>query len=322
MRANDLSINAVSLPIVPYRRANRQAASQERYRIRRRFHSSMPAKMHLTMEARQAAEFPRGPEWQFEPKWDGFRCLACRNGDKVELLGRSGKKLSRYFPDIVAALQAIKARRFVLDGELAIPVGKELPFDELQMRLHPAGSRVRKLATAHPALFIAFDLLQKPSGADLTAMPLAERRRALEEFFKALGKAPQLRLSPATSRRAEAGKWLARAGGGELDGVVAKRLDEPYRAGERAMVKVKWLRSADCVVGGFRYAWDGKHVVGSLLLGLFNERGKLDHVSSDHFRHGTRFVRWRPDKRPGQCTFEQLRQEAHPDRLVDAMDGP
>jgi ATP-dependent DNA ligase len=341
----------------------------------------MPARKLLAMEARQQAELPRGPGWQYEPKWDGFRCLARRDGDKVELLGRSGKNLSRYFPDLVAALSEIKPRRFVLDGELVIPVGEVLSFDELQMRLHPAESRVRKLAAAHPASFIAFDLLLTPRGKDMTGKPLAERRSALEKLFKSLAKEPRLRLSPMTHRRAEAEKWLARAGAGELDGVVAKRLDEPYRAGERAMVKVKCLRTADCVVGGFRYAGNGERVVGSLLLGLYNADGKLDHVgftsgfsrderravthkveplrggpgftgnapggpsrwstersalweplkpklvaeveydhaTSDRFRHGTRFVRWRPDKRPEQCTFDQLSHEARPPRLIEAM---
>ena len=330
----------------------------------------------LAMEARQEAELPRGPGWQFEPKWDGFRCLAIRDGDKIEMLSRSGKTLARYFPDMVAALRALKPRRFILDGELAIPVGKILSFDALQLRLHPAASRVKKLAADTPSILIAFDLLQTPRGVDLTGKPLRERRRALEAFFAALDEGSALRLSPATESRAEAERWLKRAGGGELDGVIAKRLDEPYRAGERAMIKVKCLRTADCVVGGFRYATDSR-LVGSLLLGLFNEEGKLDHVgftsgisdaqrpaltakverlkggpgftgdapggpsrwstarsaeweplklklvaevqydhaSSDRFRHGTKFVRWRPDKRPQDCTFDQLRQEARPSRL-------
>src|SRR5690349_18540634 len=208
----------------------------------------MPARKLLAMEARQEAELPRGPGWQYEPKWDGFRCLARRDGGQVELVGRSGKSLSRYFPDVVSSLWQLKPRRFLLDGELVIPVGDVLSFDELQMRLHPAASRVEKLAARHPALFMAFDLLRTPRGTDLTGRPLAERRSALEKFFASLRSSGQLRLSPATHRRAEAQKWLARAGGGELDGVVAKRLDGPYRAGERAMVKVKCLRTADCVV--------------------------------------------------------------------------
>ena len=238
----------------------------------------MADNQHLSMEARQEAELPRGPDWQYEPKWDGFRCLALRDGDAVELLGRSGKSLSRYFPEMVKALHALKSRRFILDGELTIPVGRILSFEELQMRLHPAASRVARLAQAHPSLLIVFDMLQTPRGADLTAKPLRVRRAALEKFVKTLGAPSFLRLSPATTRRADAGKWLKRAGNGELDGVVAKRLDDPYLAGKRAMVKVKNLRTADCVVGGFRYAGTGRSEVGSLLLGLFNARGKLDHV--------------------------------------------
>jgi ATP-dependent DNA ligase len=331
----------------------------------------------LPMEARQEAELPRGPGWQYEPKWDGFRCLAIRDGNRIEMLSRSGKSLARYFPDMVAALEALKPKRFILDGELAIPVGKVLSFDALQLRLHPAASRVRKLAAETPSILIAFDLLQTPRRVDLAARPLTERRQALEAFFAALGDAPALRLSPATRSRAKAARWLKRAGGGQLDGVIAKRLDEPYRAGERAMIKVKRLRTADCVVGGFRYANNSK-LVGSLLLGLFNNRDELDHVgftsgiseeerpaltrkveglkggpgftgdapgapsrwsterssrwepvklelvaevqydhvTGNRFRHGTRFIRWRPDKRPQDCTFEQLRQEPRPSRLV------
>ena len=342
----------------------------------------MPASPILAMEARQESELPRDKGWQFEPKWDGFRCLAIRDGDKVEMLSRSGKSLARYFPDMVAALRALKPKRFVLDGELAIPVGKILSFDALQLRLHPAASRVNKLAAETPSILIVFDLLQTPRGADLTVRPLSERRAALEAFFATLGDVSSLRLSPATEKRAEAERWLKRAGGGELDGVVAKRLDEPYRPGKRAMVKVKCLRTADCVVGGFRYATNSKQV-GSLLLGLFNEEGKLDHVgftsgiteeqrlaltgkiealkggpgftggapggpsrwstersaeweplklklvaevqydhvTGDRFRHGTRFVRWRPDKRPDQCTLEQLQQEARPSHLFVRQKG-
>ena len=234
---------------------------------------------HLSMEARQEDELPRGPGWQYEPKWDGFRCLALRDGDAVELLGRSGKSLARYFPEMVTALRALKLdEHFILDGELTIPVGKILSFEELQMRLHPAASRVAKLAAAHPCLLIVFDLLETARGADLTAEPLRVRRAALEKFMAALAPSPFLRLSPTTTRRADAGKWLKRAGNGHLDGVVAKRIDDPYLAGKRAMVKVKNLRTADCVVGGFRYAGSGKTEVGSLLLGLFNAEGKLDHV--------------------------------------------
>src|SRR3982751_3491263 len=197
----------------------------------------MAATKLLAMEARQEAELPRGAGWQFEPKWDGFRCLAIRDGDKVELLSRSGKTLARYFPDMVAALERLNPKRFILDGELAIPVGKILSFDALQLRLHPAASRVAKLAAETPSILIAFDLLQTPRGIDLTGRPLAERRPALEAFFDSLDETPALRLSPATTSRGEAERWLKRAGGGQLDGVIAKRLDESYQSGERAVVK-------------------------------------------------------------------------------------
>ncbi len=325
----------------------------------------------VAMEARQVDELPRDKGWQFEPKWDGFRCLARREAGKVELLGRSGKSLARYFPEVVAGLAALPLRRFVFDGELVIPDGRALSFDALQMRLHPAESRIRRLAVETPALLIVFDLLQAPDGKDLSARTLSERREALEQLFAGLENAPILRLSPSTTRRAEAARWLAKAGGGELDGVVAKRLDEPYRAGERAMLKIKCLRTADCVVGGFRYA-TGSREVGSLLLGLYDAAGKLDHVgftsaisdaerpaltrkleklrgapgftgdapggpsrwstertgewepleprlvveirydhfSQGRFRHGTRFLRWRPDKAPRDCTLAQVKRES------------
>jgi len=333
----------------------------------------------ITMEARQVDELPRDKGWQFEPKWDGFRCVAGREGAKVTLTGRSGKDLGRYFPEIVTALRELPVQRLVLDGELVIPMGKVLSFDALQMRLHPAASRIAKLSAETPALLIVFDLLRAPD-AELVDRPLSERRTALEKLFVRLAASPHLRMSPATTRRAEAERWLVRAGGGALDGVVAKRLDEPYRAGERAMLKIKCLRTADCVVGGFRYATNSKEV-GSLLLGLYNEQGLLDHVGFtsgiadaerpaltrkltrlsggpgftgdapggpsrwstersgqweplrprlvvevqyDHvtgqrFRHGTRFVRWRPDKLPKQCTMDQLQREARPSRLIREM---
>src|SRR5690348_11678880 len=200
----------------------------------------------LPMEARTEAELPRGPGWQYEPKWDGFRCIAIRDSDEVELLSRSGKTLARYFPDMVEALKALRPKRFILDGELAIPVGRVLSFDALQLRLHPAASRVNKLAAETPSILIVFDLLRTPRGADLVAQPLAKRRPALEAFFDSLDEPSALRLSPATTSRTEAERWLKRAGGGQLDGVVAKRLDETYKSGERAMVKVKRLRTADC----------------------------------------------------------------------------
>jgi len=203
--------------------------------------SSVPA----PMEALLAAELPAGSGWQFEPKWDGFRCLARRKNAEVTLTSKSGKPLGRYFPDIVDLLGKLDAGEFLLDGELIIPVGDALSFDALQLRLHPAESRVRKLVSMHPAELMLFDALEL-EGKDLTGEPLAERRQALEKFF-ASNQAPRLHLSPITLERDEAVKWLEHSGGA-LDGVIAKKRDLDYRPGERAMVKVKKQRTADCVV--------------------------------------------------------------------------
>lgn len=320
------------------------------------------------MEALTAAELPSGEGWQYEPKWDGFRCLAFRDGREIELQSKSGRPLARYFPDVVAALWAWPPRAFVLDGELVAPVNGRLSFEELQLRLHPAGSRVRKLAAEHPATFVAFDLLVDERRKLLAGLPLAERRRRLEAFFARWGETAALSLSPATPDLASARRWLDTLDGG-LDGIIAKRLDAPYESGLRsgAVRKIKNLRTADCVVGGFRYAAK-ERVVGSLLLGLYGEDGLLhhvgytsglpagekralttklerlrnppgftggapggpsrwstertgewepldprlvvevqyDHFSGGRFRHGTRFLRWRPDKAPRQCTMAQV----------------
>jgi ATP-dependent DNA ligase len=228
------------------------------------------------MEAKLVGELPREAHWQFEPKWDGFRCLAFRAGDEVDLRAKSGKPLARYFPEVVAMLAGLPHQQFVLDGELAIPVGETLSFDALQMRLHPAESRVRKLAEETPAVFILFDCLMGTGGRSLLDQPLSERRAALEDFHADCGADAALRLSPFTRDAEEAQAWLERAGGA-LDGVIAKRIDGRYRPGERDMAKVKCLRSADCVVGGFRYGRNTREV-GSLLLGLHNDEGLLDHV--------------------------------------------
>jgi len=330
------------------------------------------------MEAKLVEALPDGPDWVFEPKWDGFRCLAYRFGDEIELYAKSGKPLGRYFPEVVEIVRSLPGEKFVLDGELVIPLGETLSFDALQLRLHPAESRIRKLARETPAILILFDMLKTRTGENLMDAPLKERRAALERFL-ADASVPGLRLSPYTRNRAEAEAWLRRAGGA-LDGVVAKRLDGPYESGERAMLKVKRIRSADCVVGGFRYGKDS-NLVGSLLLGLFNEEGKLDHVgftsmisneerpaltrkleklkgppgftgnapggpsrwstarsaeweplrhelvvevaydqvTGDRFRHGTRLLRWRPDKAPHQCRFDQLEREARPDKLIESV---
>jgi ATP-dependent DNA ligase len=331
------------------------------------------------MEALLAAELPEGDGWQFEPKWDGFRCLARRDGDEVTLTSKSGKPLGRYFPDVVEMLHGLKEKRFLVDGELIIPAGDALSFEALQLRLHPAESRVRKLAAEHPAELMLFDLLDL-GGKDLTREPLAKRRDALEKFFTKNHR-PRLHLSPMTCDRGTAVRWLDRSGGA-LDGVIAKRRDLEYRSGERAMIKVKHQRTADCVVGGFRYA-ERKSVVGSLLLGLYDEQGRLNHVgftsaipakerpeltaalekliqppgftgnapggpsrwntertgqweplkprlvvevrydqvTGGRFRHGTGFVRWRPDKDPKQCTYEQLAPELRPSQLEELF-GP
>ncbi|HEY4116048.1 MAG TPA: ATP-dependent DNA ligase [Rhizomicrobium sp.] len=333
----------------------------------------------LPMEARLVDALPDEPGWQFEPKWDGFRCLAFRSGDHVELRAKSGKSLTRYFPDVAEAVRAAPVDRFVVDGELAIPVGKALSFDALQLRLHPAESRVRKLAALSPAIFILFDCLLTADNRSFLQSPLAERREALERLFDALADGEAFRLSPYTRKRSEAEKWLGKAGGA-LDGVIAKRLDGPYVPGEREMLKVRCLRTADCVVGGFRYE-QGSREVGSMLLGLYNDEGRLDHVgftstisnaeraaltkkleklrkapgftgdapggpsrwstertgereplapklvaevrydhvTGDRFRHGTKFLRWRPDKSPKQCTFDQLQREARPSTLVSKV---
>ena len=320
------------------------------------------------MEARSADALPReeGP-WQYEPKWDGFRCLAFKAENNVELRAKSGKPLGRYFPEVLALLREIYAPRFVIDGELVIEQDGRLSFDALQMRLHPAASRIRMLAAATPARLIAFDMLVGPKGDVLLGRPLSERRSLLEGLMKKAAIPRKFELSPASTSLAQAKKWLTRAGSGATDGVVAKRLDAGYAAGERTMVKVKRSRTADCVVGGFRYLNDSK-LVGSLLLGLYDESGKLDHVGFtstisnaerpaltrkleklrgapgftgnapggpsrwstersgeweplkpklvvevrfDHvtngrFRHGTKLMRWRPDKAPQQCTCEQM----------------
>lgn len=330
----------------------------------------------LPMEAKLVEALPDGPGWQFEPKWDGFRALAARDGEAVELWSKSGKPLGRYFPEIVAMLADLSARRFLLDGELIIPVGKILSFSALQARLHPAASRIAKLARETPAELMLFDCLRL-GDEDLAGRPLGERRAALEAFHERAARRDLL-LSPCSRQRSDAGRWLAGAGGA-LDGVVAKRIDDPYLPGERAMLKVKQLRTADCVVGGYRKSEDG--AVASLLLGLFDREGRLDHVgftsgfsaearaglaallapaegppgftgnapggpsrwnsgeartylplrgelvaeviydqvTAGRFRHGTRFLRWRPDKDPEQCTRDQLVHELCPAEIEELV---
>ena len=323
------------------------------------------------MEALSVDEIPTGEEWQYEPKWDGFRCLVFRDGDKVELQSKSGQSLTCYFPELVAAVRTVKATTFVLDGEIVVPIGGTFSFDALLQRIHPAQSRVQKLAAETPALLIAFDLLAGTDDKPLIGRPLRERRPELEAFaYKWLRGVERIRMSPATTKLSEAKSWLKRVGA-TLDGIVAKRRDLEYRSGDRTgMQKIKNYRSADCVIGGFRYN-EGKPVVGSLLLGLYDGKGVLhhvgftstikredkpaltkkletliappgfagnapggpsrwstkrssewqplkpklvvevcyDHFTGERFRHGTKLMRWRPDKSPKQCTLEQVKHK-------------
>jgi ATP-dependent DNA ligase len=323
------------------------------------------------MEALSVDTIPIGADWQYEPKWDGFRCLIFRDGDRVELQSKSGRLMTRYFPELVEAISQLKPRTFVLDGEIVVPTNGAFSFDALLQRIHPASSRVRKLAQETPALLIVFDLLVGADGCSLTEQPLSARRSALESFVRTQARSSKrVRLSPATTRLIDAKGWLERVGA-SLDGVIAKRRDLAYRSGDRTgMQKIKNYRSADCVVGGFRYN-EGKPLVGSLLLGLYDDHGLLqhvgftstirredkpaltkrlksligppgftgnapggpsrwstarssewqplkpklvvevcyDHFTGDRFRHGTRLLRWRPDKAPQQCTLDQVKQK-------------
>ncbi len=321
----------------------------------------------LPMEARLVDEIPMGPQWQYEPKWDGFRCLVRRRREQVDLQSKSGQPLGRYFPDLVKSFLNVKAPQFLLDGEIVIPAGGRLSFDDLLLRVHPAKSRVEKLAAEHPAWFVTFDLLMDERGRDWSKHPLTERRQRLEQFSARFFQSPNLVLSPATTSVAAAKRWFRKVGS-DLDGLIAKRVDLPYQFGNRdGMQKIKQRRTVDCVVGGFRYA-EGKPVVGSLLLGLYDDQGLLhhvgftssfkanqktaitelvepligppgftgrapggpsrwstsrssewvslrpklvveveyDHFTGDRFRHGTTFLRWRPDKRPKNCTLDQI----------------
>jgi ATP-dependent DNA ligase len=230
------------------------------------------------MEARSSEQLPEsGGPWQYEPKWDGFRCLAFKSGNMVDLRAKSGKPLGRYFPEVIASLREVAAPQFVVDGELVIELDGRLAFDALQMRLHPAESRIRKLAAATPARLVLFDMLVAPGGTVLIDKPLRQRRKALDTFMKKAAMPKRLLLSPRTTDHSKAAQWLTAAGNGGTDGVIAKRLDDRYTPGERTIIKVKRFRTADCVVGGFRYASKSRQV-GSLLLGLYDADGKLDHV--------------------------------------------
>jgi ATP-dependent DNA ligase len=317
------------------------------------------------MEAKSADSIPAKGDYLFEPKWDGFRCLAFRRGNTVLLQSKAGQPLGRYFPELVSALVQLPARQFVLDGEIVIFAKDRLSFDDLLLRVHPAESRIRKLSASTPATLMCFDLLVDEHGKSLVHLPLRERRLKLEKFLRSSSRSGMIRLSPASLEPRQAKHWMRTRAAMGLDGIIAKRLDEPYRSGDRtAMIKIKRVRTADCVVGGFRYAEKGGGI-GSLLLGLYNAEGLLDHVgftssfnaeqrqelkklvepligppgftgrapggpsrwstkrssewqplkpklvcevSYDHFsggrfRHGTKFLRWRPEKRPDQCSF-------------------
>lgn len=329
--------------------------------------ADLPVPLDLApMEAKRVDRVPEGPGWRYEPKWDGFRCLAFRSGDAVALKAKSGKPLDRFFPDVAEALAALPVDRFVIDGELTIAIDGQPSFEALQMRLHPAASRVARLAKEQPAVLVAFDCLLDAGGRALLASPLSARHAELEALMDRLGETRKVQLSSGTEDRDTACGWLADLGPA-LDGVVAKRLDLPYLAGERAMQKIKKVRTADCVVGGFRYG-AGTDQAASLLLGLYDGEGRLhhvgftstiinaeradltrrlealrgegfsgdapggpsrwstertgewvplrpelvvevayDHVTGQRFRHGTRLLRWRPDKAPRQCGFDQLR---------------
>ena len=335
------------------------------------------------MLSRAADALPRGEGWQFEPKWDGFRTLVFRDGDEIVLQSRDGKPMNRYFPDLVEPLAAALPERCVVDGEIVIVGPGGLDFEALLLRIHPAASRVKLLAAQSPASFVAWDILAL-GDEDLREVPLGLRRERLEQTLAA--PARPVHLSPATRDRDLAEDWFRRFEGAGLDGVMAKRLDAPYRPGERSMIKVKHTRTADCVVAGFRWHKNGVGtMVGSLLLGLYDEEGTLHHVgvtaaftnamrkqlveeleplrekaleghpwrgwaeaeeeakaagqrlpgatsrwnrgkdlsweplkaervcevAYDHmqgirFRHAAQFARWRPDKRPQDCRYDQL----------------
>ena len=228
------------------------------------------------MLAKASSSLPDGDGWLFEPKWDGFRALVFRDGDEVYTQSRDLKPLDRYFPELRAPFLAQLPERCVLDGEVVIARAGRLDFEALLLRIHPAASRVHMLAAESPASFVAWDLLAL-GDEDLRGVPQGERRARLEAV---LGSAvPPVHLTPATLDRALAADWFDRFEGAGLDGVVAKRLDGVYQPGKRAMLKIKHERTADCVVAGFRWHKNGPGThIGSLLLGLFDDEGRLHHV--------------------------------------------
>jgi ATP-dependent DNA ligase len=323
------------------------------------------------MLARLEADIPMGALWRYEPKWDGFRAIVFRDGGDFRIDSRNSLRLDRYFPEVVEALAASTPPQVVLDGEIIIAGSEGLDFDALQLRLHPAESRVRKLAKEIPASFVAFDVLHDGE-ADLQSHSLDERRARLAEI---ISPGPSILVTPQTSDPAEAETWFERFEGAGLDGVIAKQASGTYVPNKRLWVKVKHKRTADCVIGGYRMSKDGK-TLGSLLLGLYDDAGVLhhvgfsasfaapkrrellamveplagghsfggyegsegrvpgggsrwsrgrdeewitvepklvcevafDHMQGDRFRHGARFLRWRPDKDPRECTYDQIAQ--------------
>jgi ATP-dependent DNA ligase len=330
------------------------------------------------MLAKVAATLPAEGEFLYEPKWDGFRAIVFRDGAKVYIQSRDGKPFDRYFPDLHEALGERLPADCVVDGEIVIATSQGLDFDALQLRLHPASSRVEMLAKAQRASFVAFDVLAI-GGRDVTSVALRERRALLETMLAS--PKPPLYLTPVTTKRAQAEHWLETFEGAGLDGVIAKPVDLRYLPGKRAMLKIKHVRTADCVVAGFRWYKDTDDAVGSLLLGLYDDKGELhhvgvtsaftmetrrslatllaplrknaldghpwrswntdaaattrmpggqsrwsagkdlswepvriervcevkyDHLQGDRFRHATHFVRWRPDKPPSACRYDQL----------------
>ena len=318
------------------------------------------------MEARVAKTLPTSDGFYFEPKWDGFRALCFRNGPEVSLQSKSGQALARYFPEVTGAALSLSAKQFVLDGELVVPVEETLDFDRLLQRIHPAASRIAKLSQQFPATYLVFDIIVDDKGKAVHELPLERRRDVLEDFAdKYFVKGGTFRLSPATLDRDVVRAWFD-AAGSAMDGIIAKKLGVPYSSGDRnGMLKVKRMRTADCVVGGYRSSGD---TIGSLLLGLYDADGALDyvghtsgfsagekkslyeklsamktdrsftgrtpggpsrwnrgaetewvpveptivleveydHVTGGRFRHGSRPLRFRPDKKPSQCTSDQL----------------
>src|SRR6266850_1897335 len=285
------------------------------------------------MLAKLADALPPAGDYLFEPKWDGFRALVFHGGSELFIQSRDSRPLDRYFPELHDALLERLPEGSVLDGEIVIATPRGLDFDALQLRLHPAASRVAKLAQETPASFVAFDVLAV-EGRNLMAEPQTARRTALEKLL-ARAQRP-LYLTPMTREREQALQWLEHFEGAGLDGVIAKPGNLTYQPGKRAMIKVKHARTADCAVAGFRWHKSGKDAVGSLLLGLYDDEGALqhvvvtssftmamrrqlaqelaplrkdamyDHLQGDRFRHAATFQRWRPDKRPEDCRYDQL----------------